>query len=190
MSGLDPKGPAQPTLDQSYEVAGNPATKEPAQQQAAYANQHAPAGHDRRVPTTQSSGFQDATPTSLGRGVHGAPPGEEAKGFTSDDQFREGDVEGEQMRAPGEGDVNRVVHEKPGAAGQQSDFASDLDRHVTLNVVVPRNPTLTASQQEGRASTNARSRPQRATTQCRRWRHSWPARRPCQPRTLISGIEC
>lgn len=30
--GLNPTGPAQPPLDQVYETAGNPTTKEPAEQ--------------------------------------------------------------------------------------------------------------------------------------------------------------
>jgi len=35
---LNPTGPAQPSLDQVYETAGNPAEKEPAEQRQAQAN--------------------------------------------------------------------------------------------------------------------------------------------------------
>lgn len=39
--GLNPTGPSQPTLDQVYETAGNPAQKEPAEQaQSEYNARH------------------------------------------------------------------------------------------------------------------------------------------------------
>jgi len=40
MSGLDPKGPSQPSLNQAYTTPGNPATKEPAEEAQADANAH------------------------------------------------------------------------------------------------------------------------------------------------------
>ena len=36
--GLNPTGPAQPSLDQVYETEGNPASKEPAEQAQAQRN--------------------------------------------------------------------------------------------------------------------------------------------------------
>jgi len=43
--GLNPTGPSQPSLDQVYETAGNPAQKEPAEQAQSQsnANNNAPA---------------------------------------------------------------------------------------------------------------------------------------------------
>ena len=70
----------------------------------------------------------EATPSSLGHGVHGAPAGEEARGLTHEDVGRHKELDGEQMRASGEGDVASVVDRKPGATGGEGDLASDLDR--------------------------------------------------------------
>ena len=58
MSNLEPTGPAQPSLDQVYQTAGNPAEKEPAEQQAANVNANAPAVGDQRVPSKQSTYVQ------------------------------------------------------------------------------------------------------------------------------------
>lgn len=41
MSNLNPSGPAQPPLNQAYNTAGNPASKEPAEQAGAQANKSA-----------------------------------------------------------------------------------------------------------------------------------------------------
>jgi hypothetical protein len=42
-SGLDPTGPSQPNLDAVYTTAGNPATKEPAEQAQANQQDDSPA---------------------------------------------------------------------------------------------------------------------------------------------------
>ena len=43
---------------------------------------------------------------------------------------RHNEMDGQQMRAPGEGDIYDTVNQKPGATGTQKDLASDLDRSV------------------------------------------------------------
>lgn len=128
MSALEPSGPAQPSLDQVYETSGNAASKEPAQERTSAANAQAPRGQDQRIPTQQSSGIEQATASSLGRGVHGAPPGEEVYGETSSRDIQSRELDGQQMRASGEGDVANIVGSKPGATGGQDDMASELDR--------------------------------------------------------------
>ncbi|KAI1334451.1 hypothetical protein F5Y15DRAFT_289769 [Xylariaceae sp. FL0016] len=124
---MDPSGPAQPSLNTAYKTEGNPVTANPMEQKAA---QHHTHGNpvEERIPTTQSSGISDATPSSLGYGVHGAPPGEEKAGRGQEQVGRHRELDGEQMRAPGEGDVADAVHRRPGASGEQPDMASDLDR--------------------------------------------------------------
>lgn len=93
--------------------------------------------------------IDEATPSSLGRGIHGAPPGEEAHGGTHESVGRHNELDGEQMRAPGEGDVADIVDKKPGATGEQVDLAADLDRYVLASsrlhsphLVVRRSHTL------------------------------------------------
>ncbi|KAI2637246.1 hypothetical protein GGS26DRAFT_547963 [Hypomontagnella submonticulosa] len=124
---MDPSGPAQPPKGTAYETQGNPATSNPSEERSA---RHHAQGKpvDERVPSSQSSGIRDAVPSSLGYGIHGAPSGEERFGRTQEQVGRNRELEGDQMRAPGEGDVASAVERKPGAGGSQPDLASDLDR--------------------------------------------------------------
>lgn len=142
---LNPTGPSQPTQSQAYTTPGNPATHNPAETAASAATgratQHSPAV-DHRVPSSQH-GTDDATPTSLGRGVRGAPRGEEAKGLGEEDVGRHTELDGEQMAAPGEGRVRDAVvgeGEKTGASGGERGLETDLDRYgvflsLSLDVV-------------------------------------------------------
>ncbi|KAK6002678.1 hypothetical protein QM012_001428 [Aureobasidium pullulans] len=126
-SGLDPKGPSQPNLDAAYTTAGNPATKEPAEKAQA-SQQDDSAAIDKRIPSEQAHSQSEATPTSVARGIRGAPPGEETKGETHESVGRNQELDAQQMAAPGEGKVADVVDQKPGATGAAPDLASDLDR--------------------------------------------------------------
>ncbi|KAJ9669297.1 hypothetical protein H2201_000649 [Coniosporium apollinis] len=131
MSDLSPTGPAQPTQQQAYETAGNPATSEPAEAAAAKQGSEAAADApktDQRVPSQQTSSVDEATPNAMGRGIRGAGPGEEAEGKTHEDMGRHKELDGQQMAMPGEGRVADAVEEKKGASGKQEDFVSDLDR--------------------------------------------------------------
>ncbi len=132
MSGSNPSAPAQPSHADAYTTAGNAADKEPAETAAAHDSSRTSGQTvERRVPQTQSSSIEDATPSALGRGVRGAPPGEEAQGKTEEDVGRHRELDAQQMAAPGEGRVyDAVVGEegKSGAKGEERDFASDLDR--------------------------------------------------------------
>lgn len=129
MSALDPTGPSQPTLNQAYTTPGNPATKDPSEQLQTDQNaldDSRPV--DQRVPQTQAT---EGTPSSLGRGIHGAPAGEERKGLTEEDVGRHQELDGEQMAAPGEGRIADAVAGRGkslGGSGEQPDLAADLDR--------------------------------------------------------------
>ncbi|OTB08282.1 hypothetical protein M426DRAFT_317397 [Hypoxylon sp. CI-4A] len=126
---MNPSGPTQPPKDAVYETQGNPTTSNPSEQHSA--QQHSQTQWkpvEERVPSSQSAGINDAVPSSLGYGIHGAPAGEEQFGRTHEQVGRSRELEGEQMRAAGEGDVADVVDRKPGASGSQPDLAGDLDR--------------------------------------------------------------
>lgn len=130
MSALDPSGPSQPTQQQAYETAGNPASKNPAESATSALNSlDSSRPVDQRIPTKQASEDQ-ATASSLGRGIHGAPAGEESKGLTEDDVGRHQELDGQQMAAPGEGEVADAVAGRgtKGVGGEQVDLAADLDR--------------------------------------------------------------
>ncbi|KAI1416773.1 hypothetical protein F5Y13DRAFT_153035 [Hypoxylon sp. FL1857] len=124
---MDPSGPPQPPKETAYETQGNPATSNPSEQDSARHHAHGKPV-DERSPSSRSSGLGDAVPSSLGYGIHGAPAGEERYGRTQEQVGRSGELEGDQMRAPGEGDVASAVERKSGASGSQPDLASDLDR--------------------------------------------------------------
>jgi hypothetical protein len=135
MSGLDPKGPSQPTLNQAYTTPGNPASQNPAEHaQASFNAADNSASVDQRIPTKQASDSQGLENAKApGGGRHGAPAGEEAKGLTDEDVGRHKELDGQQMAAPGEGDVAAAVAKGgkgQGGGGAEPDLASDLDRCV------------------------------------------------------------
>ncbi|KAK4908018.1 hypothetical protein LTR49_023049 [Elasticomyces elasticus] len=134
--GLNPSGPAQPGLDQVYEVQGNQASKEPAEQRTAQQNANDSSlkteliarRSDQRIPS-QHSNFEDATPSSMARGIRGAPPGEESKGLDHEDVGRNKELVADQLGTYGEDQIaDSVKGTQAGAAGKEQDMASDLDR--------------------------------------------------------------
>ncbi|KAI4916512.1 hypothetical protein J4E85_010167 [Alternaria conjuncta] len=134
MSGLDPQGPSQPSLDQAYTTPGNPAQKDPKEQvQTEFNATDNAATVDQRIPTKQATDAEGLRNAKFeeGMGVHGAPAGEESKGLTHEDVGRHKELDGQQMAAPGEGRVADAVAQGGkglGGGGEQPDLASDLDR--------------------------------------------------------------
>jgi hypothetical protein len=134
MSGLDPKGPSQPSIDQAYTTPGNPAQKDP--QETAQSEFNAAdntASVEQRLPTKQATDAQGLRNAKFeeGMGIHGAPAGEEAKGLSHEDVGRHKELDGQQMAAPGEGRVADAVAQGGkgmGGGGAEPDLASDLDR--------------------------------------------------------------
>ncbi|KAL1302499.1 hypothetical protein AAFC00_002888 [Neodothiora populina] len=129
MSGLDPQGPAQPSLNQAYTTPGNPVSREPAEKAQSNINSHSDAPTtDKRIHSEQAHSQSEATPTSVARGVRGAPAGEESKGLSNEDVGRHNENDGEQMAAPAESKIADAVENKPGATGAAPGLESDLDR--------------------------------------------------------------
>lgn len=121
----------QPTKADAFETLSNPASKTAAEQASArdHEQHKRPLPGDQHIPRKQSA-EDTAKPAPLGRGIHGAGPGEEALGKTEEDVGRHRELDAEQMAAPGEGRVAAAVEqkEKTGAGGAQPDLAADLDR--------------------------------------------------------------
>lgn len=63
----------------------------------------------------------------MARGIRGAPPGEETKGYTQK-QMDAQELEPDQMGAPGEGKVASAVQKPSGAAGGEQGLEADLDK--------------------------------------------------------------
>ncbi|KAL8994281.1 MAG: hypothetical protein Q9169_005697 [Polycauliona sp. 2 TL-2023] len=126
---MDPTGPSQPPLNTAYEHPGNPASQSEGEKQASNSTsssiQRSDPTIDKRergdAPVPSSHG-QGPTPSSLGYGARdssgdaGESMGEPVSSLT-----------GEQMRAPGEGEIASAQDNKHGF-GEQADLASDLDR--------------------------------------------------------------
>jgi hypothetical protein len=132
-SALDPSGPAQPAKADAYKARDNPVGKEPYERAQGDYNRASinEYGTDQRIPREQSSSVDDATPSSLAYGVRGAPPGEEAKGYTEQDVGRHQELDAQQMAAPGEGDVYQAVEGrggKSGASGNEPGMEENLER--------------------------------------------------------------
>ncbi|KAH8732966.1 hypothetical protein GQ44DRAFT_745213 [Phaeosphaeriaceae sp. PMI808] len=149
MSGLDPKRPSQPTLSQAYTAPGNPTSQNPVEQKEASFNAvDNSASVDQRIPTKQASDSQGLNNAKAPGGrTHSAPPGEESKGLTEEDVGRHNELDGEQMAAPGEGDVAAAVAKGgkgQGGGGAQPDLASDLDNDIIETILTqtggPANP--------------------------------------------------
>ncbi|TGJ86910.1 hypothetical protein E0Z10_g1910 [Xylaria hypoxylon] len=123
---MEPSGAPQPPRNAAYQTEGNAVTLNPSEERAVHHGHGHPVA--QRGPGNDTSSTQDALPSSLGWGVHGAPAGEERLGRTQEEVGRHNELEGDQMRALGEGQVADAVDRKPGATGSQPDLASDLDR--------------------------------------------------------------
>jgi len=130
---LSPTGAAQPTHSTPYTTGNNPISKTPAEATQSFKAIDNAATTDTRLPTKQASDAQGLRNAKFGegKGVHGAPAGEESKGLTDEHVGRHKELDGEQMAAPGEGRVAEAVRkggEGMGGGGTQPDMASDLDR--------------------------------------------------------------
>ncbi|KAL8757263.1 MAG: hypothetical protein Q9184_004259 [Pyrenodesmia sp. 2 TL-2023] len=126
---MDPTGPSQPNLDTAYNQPSNPASQTDYEKQNSTSTgtsiQRSDPTVEKRergdvpVPSSHDGG---PTPSSLGYGARddkgdaGESMGEPVSGLT-----------GEQMRAPGEGEVASAQDRKHGF-GEQADLASCLDR--------------------------------------------------------------
>jgi len=119
---------SQPPVNEAYEAQNNPVSKEPAEKRKTQHRDEGRVVDDRYAGDSASK--SSAQPTSLGRGIHGAPPGEEAHGETEENMEGNRDVDAEQIAPPGEGKVYDAVarDRKPGTGGEEPDFAANLDK--------------------------------------------------------------
>lgn len=126
---MEPKGPSQPSQQTGYNQNSNPATQTTSEE--SISQDPSPASgppidhrqpHD--VPSTHTT---DATPSSLGRGDTG--PLRTKDTSASDSQnYSKSELDGEQMRAPGEGEVASAVTEKKfGGHGEEKAMTQNME---------------------------------------------------------------
>lgn len=128
MSALNPDEPAQPSQQTGLNQPGNPASKTTNEVETAQTSDNAPET-DRRtshdVPSTHDGA---ARPSALGAGDTG-PLKERDISKSDQHPYSKSELDGEQMRASGEGEVAEAV-KKGGGGGHkdQGDLMSDIDR--------------------------------------------------------------
>ncbi|KAI9825295.1 MAG: hypothetical protein M1832_001329 [Thelocarpon impressellum] len=126
---MDRRGHDQPDLDVAYTTPGNPVSKAPDEQRAAEAT-HASAGPPsaRRTPHDEASATPQ--PSALGAGARDA----HARDAHTDEREPAGGgvdpLDGEQMRAPGEGDVMAAQWHKTGF-GEQESLTASLEEKIS-----------------------------------------------------------
>ncbi|KIW41046.1 uncharacterized protein PV06_06643 [Exophiala oligosperma] len=133
MSALDPSAPSQPTQQTGLNQAGNPASKTTAEQATSRADTS--NGKDARIIDHRES---HDVPSQHSGAAHPGARGSGARGPLTENLIPESDaqnysqnseLEGEQMRMAGEGDVARAVRRGGGGghAGEES-LTADVDR--------------------------------------------------------------
>lgn len=133
---------SQPSNIEPYLQPGNPASRNPLEQEATdkLHSHDGPSSSSSKVTTGQSQP-QEGVPTSRGHGVHSSGPvdDQEARATrVADSQghhLENDNVNAEQMATLAEGEVASAVDRKSGTQqapgsgpAEEQDFASDLDR--------------------------------------------------------------
>jgi hypothetical protein len=131
-SALDPSAPSQPNqqsgLDQSKNTASKTSEEETKAQDTSSTSE-APIDHRSQNDVLSSHG-EEATDSSLGRGDTGSLKQRDLPESDAQNYSEDPNQEGEQMRAPGEGDVADAVTKgtgKTGAGGEQESLGQNMD---------------------------------------------------------------
>ncbi len=125
MSGLDPEGPSQPSQQTGLNQPQNPASKTSTEETTSQKPTDS-TKIEQRVPSQHD---QPAQPTAMASGDTGPLKERDISRSDAHPYSQQGDLEGEQMRAPGEGDVAHAV--KSGGGGghaEEQELVGDMDR--------------------------------------------------------------
>lgn len=108
---MDPQAPSQPSQQTGVEQSRNPADQTSAERNVADndTSNSAPPMESRTVPSQRSEETSNPTQTSMGYGDRGPLKERDISESNQQNYSNKGDLEGEQMRAPGEGDVADAV---------------------------------------------------------------------------------
>lgn len=128
MSALDPSGPSQPGQQTGLNQAYNPASKTSAEQSKSQepSSTSSQTIDHRSADDVPSSHGGAGQPSALGAGDTGplkenAIPESDQQGYSTGDS----NLEGEQMRAPGEGEVAEAVRRGGGGGHQDADSLTE-----------------------------------------------------------------
>lgn len=122
MSALDPSAPSQPTQQTGLDQAQNPASKTSKEQSDSKVPTEGQTIDHREQHDVPSNHGEEATASSLGYGDTGPLKEKSLPGSDAQKYSKDGNLEGEQMRAPGEGEVAEAVR-TGGGGGHKSDVS-------------------------------------------------------------------
>ncbi|KAL9111358.1 MAG: hypothetical protein Q9227_004235 [Pyrenula ochraceoflavens] len=133
---MDPTAPSQPSQQTAYNQPANPSTQTDAEQHTAASRNNAPQIDRRQAHDVPSRHGATATASSLGYGDTGALKekdlGESNALNAAEGDFaagRDPNLEGEQMRAPGEGDVANTIRDpQKHTYATEGSLTNDMDR--------------------------------------------------------------
>lgn len=134
MSSQDPTAPSQPTQQTGLNQQQNPASKTSAEESTSHdtSSTSSKVIDHRSAHDVPSQHGEEAKPGPLGLGERGpltekSLPGSDAQEYSKGDS----NLEGEQMRAPGEGEVARAVRSGgSGGHGEEESLTQNVDRKV------------------------------------------------------------
>lgn len=131
-NALDPSAPSQPNQQASLDQSQNPASKTSEEESQARDPSHtAQPPIDHRAPHDVPSSYGEAaTSTALGRGDTGRLTQRNLPESDTQNYSADPNQEGEQMRAPGEGDVAEAVVQgkgKTGAGSEQESLGQNME---------------------------------------------------------------
>jgi len=111
---MDPKAPSQPSQQTGVEQSQNPAEQTSAERNVADndTSKNAPTTETRSVPSQRSEEDSNPTQTAMGYGDRGPLKERDISESNQQNYSNKPDLDGEQMRAPGEGDVADAVQGK------------------------------------------------------------------------------
>ena len=125
MSGLDPEGPSQPSQQTGLNQPQNPASKTSTEQTTSQQPTDS-TKIDQRVPSQHD---HEAEPTAMAAGDRGPLKERDISRSDAHPYANDGNLEGEQMRAPGEGDVAQAVKQGGGGGhAEEGELTGDMDR--------------------------------------------------------------
>ena len=129
---MDPSAPSQPNQQTGIEQSKNPASKTSEEQtkaQDAFSTSQPPIEHRSQHDMPSTNG-EEATSSSLSHGDTGSLKEKDIPESDAQNYSNEPNTEGEQMRAPGEGDVANAVMGgtgKTGGGGDQKSLVENID---------------------------------------------------------------
>jgi len=132
---MDPQAPSQPSQQTGYNQPSNPSSQTTSEKSQTHGTFSTAPPIDHRNPDDAPSTHEtDATPSSLGRGDTGPLKAKDISASDAQNCSSNTELKGEQMRAPGEGDVaDAVTKKKFGGHGEQQELTENMEEKSKMH---------------------------------------------------------